>query len=184
MRFEMAAAAKGAATQSRPAVSRTKADVGSATRNEESYASAWVASAMPPWPHCSSSPVITSTASAAVRARSSPRRTRSIPISAGAAADESWVVATRSFPMATPCSLTPCSAPHSHVGQDSKAAWAPVSPMVRYWVRNEHPADDRRPKGHVIWGSPGGRSEFLANTMPEDPRAQRVSHMVAVYGGG
>ncbi len=123
---------------------------------------------------------MTSTASAAVRARSSPSRTRSMPISAGAAAAESWVVATRSLPMATPCSFTPCSAPHNQVGQDRNAACAPVSPMVRYWVRSEQPAEGRRPKGQAIWGSPGGRSEFLANTMPEGPRAQRVSHMVEV----
>ena len=61
-----------------------------------------------------------------------------MPISAGLAAAASWVVLTRSFPMATPCSLTPCSAPHSQVGQESKAACAPVSPIVRYWVRSVH----------------------------------------------
>ena len=71
---------------------------------------------MPPCPHVSRRPVITSTASAAVRARSRPRRTRSMPISAGLAAAASCVVPTRSFPMATPYSLTPCSAPHSQVG--------------------------------------------------------------------
>src|SRR5271154_1173804 len=38
---------------------------------------------MPPCPHVSRSPVRTSTASGALRARSSPRRTRSMPISRG-----------------------------------------------------------------------------------------------------
>ncbi len=121
-----------------------------------------------------------STASAAVRARSSPSRTRSMPISAGAEAIESWVVATRSLPMATPCSFTPCSAPHNHVGHERSAAWAPVSPMVRYCVRREQPAEERRPNGQATCGSPGGRSEFLANTMPAALGAHRVSHMVAV----
>ena len=103
-----------------------------------------------------------------------------MPIRAGVAAAASWVVPTRSLPMATPCSLTPCSAPHSQVGQERKVAWAPVSPMVRYCVRNVQPAEARRPNGHATWTSPGGRSEFLANTIPCGPGAHRVSHMVAV----
>ncbi len=103
-----------------------------------------------------------------------------MPISRGVAAAASWVVLTRSFPMATPCSLTPCSAPQSQVGQESKAACAPVSPMERYCVRSVQPAEARRPKGQAIWTSPGGRSEFLANTMPRGPGAQSVSHIVAV----
>ena len=123
---------------------------------------------------------MTSTASAAQRARSSPRRTRSMPMSAGAAAAASCVVPTRSFPMATPCSLTPCSAPQSHVGRERNVACAPVSPMVRYCVRRVHPAEARRPKGQATWTSPGGRSEFLANTMAPGPGAHRVSHMAAV----
>ena len=92
----------------------------------------------------------------------------------------SWVVLTRSFPMATPCSLTPCSAPQIQVGQDRKVAWAPVSPMERYWVRNVQPTEARRPNGQAICTSPGGRSEFLANTMPAAPGAHSVSHMLAV----
>ena len=80
-------------------------------------------------------PIMTSRASRGLRARSSPSRTRSMPMRAGAAAPASWVVATRSLPMATPYSLTPCSAPQSQVGQESRVAWAPVSPIVRYWVR-------------------------------------------------
>ena len=103
-----------------------------------------------------------------------------MPMSAGLADAASCVVATRSFPMATPCSLTPCSAPHSQVGQERKAACAPVSPIERYCVRRVHPAEARRPKGQAIWTSPGGRSEFLANTMPRGPGAHSVSHMVAV----
>ena len=101
-------------------------------------------------------------------------------MSRGVAAAASWVVLTRSFPMATPCSLTPCSAPQSHVGQDKNVACAPVSPMDRYWVRSVHPAEARRPKGQAIWTSPAGRSEFLANTMPRGPGAQSVSHIAAV----
>ena len=82
--------------------------------------------------------------------------------------------------MATPYSLTPCSAPHSQVGHESRVAYAPVSPMVRYCVRSEQPAEARRPKGQATWTSPGGRSEFFANTMPRGPGAHSVSHMVAV----
>ena len=59
-------------------------------------------------------------------------------------------------------------------------ACAPVSPIERYCVRSVQPAEARRPKGQAIWISPGGRSEFLANTMPLRPGAHRVSHMVAV----
>ena len=60
-------------------------------------------------------------------------------------------------------------------------AWAPVSPMERYCVRSVQPAVARRPKGQAIWTSPGGRSEFLANTMPHaGPGAQSVSHIAAV----
>ena len=103
-----------------------------------------------------------------------------MPIRAGAAAAESWVVAIRSLPMATPCSFTPCSAPHSQVGHESSATWAPVSPMVRYCVRSEQPTDERRPNGQVTCGSPGGRSELFANTIPAAPGAHRVSHMIAV----
>ena len=106
-----------------------------------------------------------------------------MPIRAGGAAAASWVVLTRSLPMATPCSLTPCSAPHSQVGQERKVACAPASPMVRYCVRRVHPAELRRPNGQATWTSPGGRSEFLANTMPAGPGAHSVSHMLAVYGG-
>ena len=123
-----------------------------------------------------------SSASSALRARSSPRRTMSMPISRGRACAESCTVATRSLPMATPNSLTPCSAPHSHVGQDSRAAWAPVSPMERYCVRRMHPAVGRRPNGTASWTSPTGRSEFLAKTMPPTPGPHSVSHMDAAYG--
>ena len=103
-----------------------------------------------------------------------------MPIRAGAAAAESWVVAIRSLPMATPCSFTPCSAPQTQVGQESRVAWAPVSPIVRYCVRRVQPVDERRPNGQATCGSPGGRSEFFANTMPAAPGAHRVSHMIAV----
>ena len=63
----------------------------------------------------------------------------------------------------------------------ASAAWAPVSPIVTYWVRSVHPAEPRRPNGQATCTSPGGRSEFLANTMPDGPGAHSVSHMVEVY---
>ncbi len=107
-----------------------------------------------------------------------------MPMSAGFAEAASCVVPTRSFPMATPYSLTPCSAPHSQVGQERNAACAPASPMERYCVRSVQPADVRRPKGQATWISPGGRSEFLANTMPRRPGAHSVSHIGAVYEAG
>ena len=62
-------------------------------------------------------------------------------------------------------------------------ACAPASPMVRYCVRKVHPAEARRPNGQATCASPGGRSEFLANTMPAGPGAHSVSHMLAAYGG-
>ena len=134
----------------------------------------------PPCPQDSSSPIITSMASAALRDRSKPSRTRSMPVRAGLARAASWVVPTRSLPMATPYSFTPCSAPQIQVGHESRTACAPVSPMVRYWVRSVHPFEERRPNGHVTCTSPGGRSEFLAKTVPAGLRAQSVSHIVAV----
>ena len=106
-----------------------------------------------------------------------------MPMSAGCAAAASCVVLTRSFPMATPCSLTPCSAPQSQVGQERNVACAPASPMERYCVRSVQPADVRRPKGQATWTSPGGRSEFLANTMPRRPGAHSVSHIGRSVGG-
>ena len=100
-----------------------------------------------------------------------------MPMSAGAAARTSWVVATRSLPMATACSFTPCSAPHSQVGHDSRAACAPVSPMLRYWVRNVHPAEARRPKGHADLHLAGGSVGVLGeHHAPGAGGAQRVAH--------
>ena len=43
-----------------------------------------------------------------------------MPMRAGRACAASCTVLTRSFPMATPNSLTPCSAPHNQVGHDRK----------------------------------------------------------------
>src|ERR1019366_8106683 len=106
-----------------------------------------------------------------------------MPIRAGRARAASCTVPTLSFPMATPNSLTPCSAPHSQVGHERSAACAPVSPMERYCVRREQPAVGRRRKGTVSWTSPTGRSEFLAKTIPPAPGAHRVSHMPRAYGG-
>ena len=118
-----------------------------------------------------------SSASAALRARSSPSRTRSIPMRRGGACAASCTVATRSFPMATPNSLTPCSAPHSQVGQESRAAWAPVSPIERYWVRRMQPAVGRRPNGTASWTSPTGTVRVLGEDhAPHARPAQRVAH--------
>ena len=83
---------------------------------------------------------MTSRASSALAARSRPRRTRSMPSSAGGASRGSSTVLTISLPMATPCSLTPCSAPHSQAGRDSSVAAAPRSGSSRYWVRSRPPA--------------------------------------------
>ena len=138
------------------------------------------ASAMPPCPHVSSSPVITSTASAALRARSRPRRTRSMPISAGVRRGGVVCRATRSLPMATPCSLTPCSAPHSHVGQDRNAACAPASPMVRYCVRSVQPAERPPAEGPGDLDLAGRTVRVLGEHHARRPGAHSVSHMVAV----
>ena len=67
----------------------------------------------------------------------------------------------------------------SQVRQDKNAACAPASPMVRYWVRSVQPADGRRPNDRATCTSPGGRSEFFANTIPAGPGAHSVSHRAA-----
>ena len=58
-----------------------------------------------------------------------------MPSSAGGAGRGSSTVLTISLPMATPCSLTPCSAPHSHAGRDSTVAAGAGVGELRYWVR-------------------------------------------------
>ncbi len=103
----------------------------------------------------------------------------------------SSTVLTISLPMATPCSFTPCSAPHNQVGRDNTWPPAPVSGSSRYWVCNRPPAG-RRPWRSTTWASLTGRSEFLANSVPRSPRSTEVSHTTggaaaacyAVPGGG
>ena len=62
-----------------------------------------------------------------------------MPSRAGGAERGSSTVLTISLPMATPCSLIPCSAPHSQAGRDSTVAAAPVSGSSRYCVRSTAP---------------------------------------------
>ena len=57
-----------------------------------------------------------------------------MPRSAGGAALASSTVHTFSLPIATRCSLTPCSKPQSHSGRDPRSAYAPGSVRVRYCV--------------------------------------------------
>jgi hypothetical protein len=65
--------------------------------------------------------MIASTASAAVAARSSARRSRSMPINAGSSCG-GVRACTASLPITTPCSLAPISAPHIQNGRHSRAA--------------------------------------------------------------
>ncbi len=72
--------------------------------------------AQPPWPWVSISVAITSSASRAVRPRSRPSRTRSMPMRPGFGSIGSFEK-TVSLPIATACSLTPCSKPKTHHGE-------------------------------------------------------------------
>ena len=193
MRLEMAAApSTGRAAQVRPTVSRTHPPRPSTIRNDEKYESVPPASQGPPWPCRPSSVVTTSRASSAVRPRSSPRRTRSMPVSAGRVLSSSRVVQTRSLPMATPRSFTPCSRPHSQSGRDPSTRSAPVSGRARYWVRTSPPTETRaiapggdaetvcavRPgSASISWTSLHGRSELLAKRVRPSSTRQTVSHM-------
>ena len=63
-----------------------------------------------------------------------------MPSSAGGWARGSSIVQIFSLPIATPCSFTPCSAPHSHVGCEPTNADAPASGIRRYCVSSAPPA--------------------------------------------
>src|SRR5579875_663180 len=101
-----------------------------------------------------------------------------MPMSAGGAPAAPLRVSTRSLPMATPCSFTPCSAPHSHNGRDSSTAAVGLDSTCRYCVRST-PLPLRRAWASGSWTSDGGRSEFLANSVPCVPTTHRVSHTSA-----
>jgi hypothetical protein len=116
-----------------------------------------------------------SSASSAVRPRSRPRRTRSMPIRAGGARWASSTVKINSLPTATRCSFTPCSAPQSQGGRDRRVEKAPASGTAMYWVGRLSPAR-RRPATSTTWGSETGRSEFLAKSVTPSPRMHRLSH--------
>ena len=176
-RLEIAAPSSTArAAQVRSLVSRIQAPSGSATRNDDQYGSSSCSAHRPPCPWRSSSAVITSTASSALRARSSPSRTRSMPVSAGGALRGSSIVKIRSFPIATRCSLHPCSKPHIHVGREPTRAYAPVSSRSRCVVRSE-PWPSRAGYVSTTWTSSRGRSEFFPKSVPVGPTEHRVSHM-------
>jgi hypothetical protein len=64
---------------------------------------------------------MTSTAASAVSARSRASRSRSMPSSPTEAYGR--LVKTASFPMTTPCSLAPISAPQIQNGLDNSTAW-------------------------------------------------------------
>src|SRR5664280_2657802 len=119
---------------------------------------------------------MTATASSAVAARSRPSRSRSIPSRAGA--PSSARVNTASFPMTTPCSLAPISAPHIHHGRDNSTAWVRVT-----WGTLIHVQATVVPSGWEVAGtqsrtcaSLGSRSLFLANSSPSSVTRTRVSH--------
>ena len=133
-------------------------------------------SPLPPWPCASSAAVIARTRSSAVPSSFEAEPTRSMPRRPARCARGSSTVQIFSLPIATPCSLHPCSAPQSHVGCEPTNADAPRSSMRRYCVASVPPATRAR-CGSSTCASPGGRSEFFANTMPARVRRHRVSHM-------
>ncbi len=124
---------------------------------------------------------MTWTASAAVVARSSASRSRSMPMSPGAGSLPAWVK-TASLPITTPCSLAPISAPQIHHGRDSTTAW--VWAAWSTWIQVQ------RTDVPGLWSragtqsrncaSFGSRSLFLANRTPSAVRETSVSHTRAI----
>ena len=90
----------------------------------------------------------------------------------------SSTVKTRSLPIATPCSLTPCSKPHSHVGPRAERRRARRRRRAsRYCVRRRRRRRARAACASTTCASSRGRSEFLANSVrPLTDDAQRVAH--------
>src|SRR5262249_13877549 len=119
----------------------------------------------PTWPGRSGSTVTAWSASSAVPPRSSPRRTRSMPVSpvAGSVSRAKTV----SLPMATRRSLTPCSRPHSQYGCEPTIAWVSrACGSSRYWQRTVEPAAWCAAGSWTMrWHSRGGRSLFFANSV-------------------
>ena len=181
MRFEIAApaGAAGGAAHRRPLVSTIHPRAGRRSGTTRSTARRGPARRCRPGRAPRASVVSSRAPRRRSRARSSASRTRSMPSSAGGAARGSSTVQTFSLPIATPCSLTPCSAPHSHVGRDTTAAAAPGSGSARYCVCSVGvaPAGARPACDSTTCASSGGRSEFFANSVPVGPTTQSVSHM-------
>ena len=101
-----------------------------------------------------------------------------MPISAAGAPRGSSTVHARSLPIATPCSLTPCSSPHIHTGWEPSRAAAGAS-GTEMWVTLRSPpssSGSRRPNHRSTWASSGGRSLALANSIPPGWRARHVAH--------
>ena len=90
-------------------------------------------------------------------------------------------VYTFSFPIATRCSLTPCSSPHIHAGREPQSRDAPASGISMCGCAACRRADARAATS-ISWTSEEGRSEFLAKSVPPGPMAQSVSHMAITAG--
>ena len=89
----------------------------------------------------------------------------------------SSMVQTFSLPIATPCSLTPCSKPQSQSGRDRATRARPCRAASGTACAACPPrgASVRSPRRSAT--SSGGRSEFFANSVPSaSDDAQRVAH--------
>ena len=108
-----------------------------------------------------------------VRGRAARGPCRAAP--AGGACGSS-TVQIFSLPIATPCSFTPCSAPHSHVGCEPTNAYAPGSGDRRYCVssdaaRRSRGVGEERPALRPEGGRSSSRTPCRCRA-----EAQRVAH--------
>ncbi len=91
------------------------------------------------------------------------------------------LVKTASFPITTPCSLAPISAPHIHQGRESSTAWVWLT-----WGTSIHVHRTTASSGWSAaathsrsWASLGSRSLFLANITPSAVMATNESHIIS-----
>ncbi len=88
-------------------------------------------------------------------------------------------VKTASFPITTPCSLVPISAPHIHHGRDTKVAWVWATWGTSIQVQGTRSPSSWSAAGthSRSWASLGSRSLFLAKSTPSSVMVTIESHI-------
>ena len=115
----------------------------------------------------------------AVAARSSPSRSRSIPISPASGSLGAFVN-TASLPIVTPCSFVPISAPQIQNGWLSSVACVSSTSGISIHVHFSPPPGAFRPRPFQTRFCPSFafRSEFFANRTRPPATIAMGSHMV------